>query len=550
MVQLMRSGNLRPEPKRTACGAKPPLKLEIVEDSLEEEHGPLNKRSKPSPNLQQWNSDANAFPIPPSQYNPLDEPSPLGLSLRKSPSLLDLIQMRLSQSQGSGSAAQAENLNSEVKKEAKAGVPADKLKAANFPASILRIGRWEYKSRYEGDLVAKCYFAKHKLVWEVLEGGLKSKIEIQWSDIMAFKANCPDNGPGTLNVVLARQPLFFRETNPQPRKHTLWQATSDFTDGQASVHRHHFLQCPQGLLNKHFEKLIQCDMRLNCLSRQPEIILDSPYFESQTSVFVDPDEPKGHDFGHGETGKGSTSSGFQNIASPTAAQSSSLEIEKGDSAGITSENMSREAPSSSSVMDSRAIEGSGVCEAVDSKGPRNWDQIKVPGLLPSFSMSDLMNHIGSCLSEQMTSGNPSSENGPDCQEMLEDIAQYLLSDTQFTSGSDEKSLMSRVNSLCCLLQKDTTTGTNLQANGENYDGPDNGKDVQLNKTHESEFNITAKGDAKAFEGDTKEVSSSKQAPGMSRKDSFSELLLHLPRIASLPKFLFNISEEDGENRAR
>lgn len=60
----------------------------------------------------------------------------------------------------------------------------------------------QYKSRYEGELVAKCYFAKHKLVWEVLEGGLKSKIEIQWSDIMALKANCPDKAPGTLTVVV------------------------------------------------------------------------------------------------------------------------------------------------------------------------------------------------------------------------------------------------------------------------------------------------------------------------------------------------------------
>lgn len=89
-------------------------------------------------------------------------------------------------------------------------------------------------------------------------------------------------------------------------------------------------------------------MRLNCLSRQPEIILDSPYFESRSSVFEDPSEPKGHDYGQGEAGKGSTSSGFQNIASPVAAHSSSLEIEKGDSAAITSENMSREAPSPSS----------------------------------------------------------------------------------------------------------------------------------------------------------------------------------------------------------
>ncbi|XP_039018894.1 uncharacterized protein LOC120150269 isoform X2 [Hibiscus syriacus] len=546
MVQLMRSGNPTLEPE--VCRDKAPVKLEIVEDSLEEEYGPINKRSKLSSNLQQGNSDVNAFPIPPAHYNPLDEPSPLGLKLRKSTSLLDLIQMRLSQSQTSGSVAEAENSNSGVKKESKAAAATDKLKASNFPASILRIGHWEYKSKYEGDLVAKCYFAKHKLVWEVLEGGLKSKIEIQWSDIMALKANCPDNGPGTLNVVLARQPLFFRETNPQPRKHTLWQTTADFTDGQASIHRQHFLQCPQGLLNKHFEKLIQCDMRLNCLSRQPEIILDSPYFESKSSVFEDPGEPKGHDYCEGETGKVSTSSGFQNIASPAAAQSSSFEVEKGDSAAITSENMSREAPSPSS--DSCGIEGSEVCETVDSKGPRNWDQIKVPGLHPSMSMSDLMNHIGHRLSEHMTSENPSSQNRPDCEEMLEDIAQYLLSDTQFTTASDEKSLMSRVNSLCCLLQKDATTGTSSQSNGENYNGPDDGKDVQVSKTHGFEFNITAKDDAKAYEGKTKEVSGSRQAPGMSRKDSFSELLLHLPRIASLPKFLFNISEEDGERQAR
>lgn len=50
--------------------------------------------------------------------------------------------------------------------------------------------------------MAKCYYAKHKLVWEILVGGLKSKIEVQWSDIMALKANCPDDGPATLNVVV------------------------------------------------------------------------------------------------------------------------------------------------------------------------------------------------------------------------------------------------------------------------------------------------------------------------------------------------------------
>lgn len=64
-------------------------------------------------------------------------------------------------------------------------------------------------SRYEGDLVAKCYFAKHKIVWEILEGGLKSKIEIQWSDIMGLRADCPDDDPGTLTIVVMLVVLSF-----------------------------------------------------------------------------------------------------------------------------------------------------------------------------------------------------------------------------------------------------------------------------------------------------------------------------------------------------
>lgn len=64
--------------------------------------------------------------------NPLDEPSPLGLRLKKSPSLLDLIQMKLSQ-------------QNTIKKDHKAtsSTATDKLKASNFPASLLKIGSWE-----------------------------------------------------------------------------------------------------------------------------------------------------------------------------------------------------------------------------------------------------------------------------------------------------------------------------------------------------------------------------------------------------------------------
>lgn len=52
--------------------------------------------------------------------------------------------------------------------------------------------------------MAKCYYAKHKIVWEVLDGGLKSKIEIQWSDIAAIKAIFPENGPSTLDIVVRK----------------------------------------------------------------------------------------------------------------------------------------------------------------------------------------------------------------------------------------------------------------------------------------------------------------------------------------------------------
>ena len=144
--------------------------------------------------------------------------------------------MKLSQGNVIIANTQDENfISSGLKKESRGAAASgsvEKLKASNFPASLLRIGSWEvyprllhvtsilgkiifhrvllglrfslwqYKSKHEGDLVAKCYFAKHKLVWEVLEGELKNKMEIQWSDIMALKANCPDTGPSSLTVVV------------------------------------------------------------------------------------------------------------------------------------------------------------------------------------------------------------------------------------------------------------------------------------------------------------------------------------------------------------
>lgn len=87
----------------------------------------------------QLSSEPGTFVVPPSMYNPLDEPSPLGLRLRKSPSLLDLIQMKLSQ----GNATELETQGKKSHKGSVISGTMDKLKASNFPASILQIGSWE-----------------------------------------------------------------------------------------------------------------------------------------------------------------------------------------------------------------------------------------------------------------------------------------------------------------------------------------------------------------------------------------------------------------------
>ncbi|CAJ1970713.1 unnamed protein product [Sphenostylis stenocarpa] len=594
MVQLMRSDT------DNQCLKK--VKLEVQDDVP-----PLHTHKRPKLETNpKCDSRDDSLSIPPASYNPLDEPSPLGLRLRKSPSLLDLIQMRLSQ--------QEESKKKDQKASAASAAADSKLKASNFPGTILKIGTWEYKSRYEGDLVAKCYFAKHKLVWEVLDGCLKNKIEIPWSDIMALKANYPEDGPGTLEVVLARRPLFFREINPQPRKHTLWQATSDFTGGQASINRRHFLQCPLGLLGKHFEKLIQCDPRLNYLSQQPDLVLDSPYFEPGTSSIHDHIETSdGFDRKSEERGG---IFGLQDVESGSAVQSSSSKSEP--NLGKALENVSQEITSPSPVMNTHAMKDFRSRGAETLKFLSNLDQIKLSGLHPSMSMDDLVSHIGHCISEQMGSDYPNiAGDGQYSRSILEEFTQYLFNDSQHATASDEQRVMSRVNSLYCLLQKDPSTAedTNtMTKNGNglrdanamsrvnslysllqcaedtmtrNGNGPrdadvmsrvnslycllqkdtfaaedsstmtrsGNGFDAdEGGKVGASNSNSTqlSPGKTKVADLDSQpdDASGCKQGGiGISRKESAGDLLLNLPRIASLPQFLFQMSE-DSVNKVR
>ncbi|KAK3036097.1 hypothetical protein RJ639_031678, partial [Escallonia herrerae] len=222
---------------------------------------------------------SNEFPVPPVQFNPLDEPSPLGLRLRKSPSLLDLIQMRLSQ------------------------------------------GNTTSVAQHQQEMLT-------------------------WTTIMMTQP---------LPLQLSREPLFFKETNPQPRKHTLWQSTSDFTNEQASTHRQHVLHCPQGVLNKHFETLIQSDMRLNFLSQQPEIVMDLPYFVAKAPLFDGSDDMKAHGFVQLETARVPPIS--KDSPLPSVTQPSGLKIEHPGPVGITSGQLLQEvlSPSSGTTIGSELV---------------------------------------------------------------------------------------------------------------------------------------------------------------------------------------------------
>lgn len=113
--------------------------------------------------------------------------------------------------------------------------------------------------------------------------------------------------------------------------------------------RQHFLQCPQGVLNRHFEKLIQCDARLNFLSRQPEITLDSPHFHfyGRPSAYKNPDNLKYHDLNQ-VNGKGSATSRFQDIGSSHSLLSPSFKIEQNSPPGISLDSLPCEASSHSS----------------------------------------------------------------------------------------------------------------------------------------------------------------------------------------------------------
>lgn len=96
--------------------------------------------------LLQYDASASLLNEESLPHNLISEPSPLGLRLKKTPSLLDLIQMKLSQVHSAAACAIKSGTFDDVKKELKSISAIDKMKASNFPASLLTIGNWEVRT--------------------------------------------------------------------------------------------------------------------------------------------------------------------------------------------------------------------------------------------------------------------------------------------------------------------------------------------------------------------------------------------------------------------
>lgn len=81
------------------------------------------------------------------------------------------------------------------------------------------------------------------------------------------------------------------------------------------------------MLNKHFDKLIQCDPRLKLLSQQPDIILDSPFFETKSSMFENPVDLESSDLDCPKDEYISSFQGFHCVRPPSSSQATSTVTE-------------------------------------------------------------------------------------------------------------------------------------------------------------------------------------------------------------------------------
>ncbi|KAG6494552.1 hypothetical protein ZIOFF_049592 [Zingiber officinale] len=497
----------------TPHSAPPPPagKLE-VEEPLYEMRVRLHKRARDTSTSSEQVIPAPDTTLLQAVYNNLlGEPEPLGLRLRKSPS----IHMMLSQSKAGKNLCVTSSKGSKVgvKSNSASSSSLSKIKASHFHASLLRIGTWEFVTRYEG--------------------GLKSKIEFHWSDITAIKTVFFEGGHGALDIVLARPPLFFREIDPQPRKHIQWQATQDFTNGQACIHRRHILQCPQTSLRMNFEKLINCDPHLKLLSQQPDLILESPYFDpllnQQPDIILD--SPYFDPLLNQQPDIILESPYFDPLFSqqPDIILESPYFVPQYSDILLASPYFDPQY----SVLDGQSDFKSHINDVIKDDSITTFFGFYEPG--PPCATSSISNKTetqdsfwrtpafdsqctpspcsGNNISsnfEELASGNTSLP----CDALFDEdfISQLLDFDFQPPSAaSDEQSNIPKVNSRCCLLQQDTVAGMTVNAQLNDQDG--------------------SADDAQAGAGSYDESYSTPEA-----EQSFLEFM-KIPRIASFPRVL-------------
>ncbi|EGG22427.1 hypothetical protein DFA_04549 [Cavenderia fasciculata] len=142
----------------------------------------------------------------------------------------------------------------------------EKIKPSNFVVQKIRIGTFEKTSTFTSDLVAKFYYTKKQIVWEIATkpSGQKCKMVFGFIDITSMKLESLKDESNQLTFILKKIPKFYKETNPQPKKNTMWAPCDDFLPGnEASLYCRHSIVCKKVALEKHLDKLKRSDPRIS-----------------------------------------------------------------------------------------------------------------------------------------------------------------------------------------------------------------------------------------------------------------------------------------------
>ena len=136
---------------------------------------------------------------------------PLNLLFTPTPELIALIEIELQQDYSSPHQQNFHYTTEDPKTLTPSETPKnhEKLKAVDSQIYKITIGQWTHTRVYPDDIKAKFYFAKKRIIWEILDDvetgtqveRLKRKIESQWSDVLSFRATYNSNdGAGILEV--------------------------------------------------------------------------------------------------------------------------------------------------------------------------------------------------------------------------------------------------------------------------------------------------------------------------------------------------------------